>query len=270
MPLRAPKGFIDETDPKVCQIGHPSPPWLVNYADLMTELVCFFVILYALSAALNKDVQQAAQDAKEKMKEEKVEGQVTVDKDGLKISIQEHDQRAFFASGSADLTPRMEEILAKVIAPVLRPLTEKQEIIVEGHTDNQRISNDYFDSNWELSTARATNVLRTLIDRHRFPPSSVAAIGYGEFRPAVPNDSSEGRQKNRRVVFFVKNAPFKGEGSAEGPAVSAKAPAPVAVMGEGAPSAAGPPAESAPAAAVPAAAESPPAAEAAPREETTP
>ena len=59
MPLRAPKGFIDETDPKVAQIGHPAPAWLVNYADLMTELVCFFVILYALGASMSKQVQQA-------------------------------------------------------------------------------------------------------------------------------------------------------------------------------------------------------------------
>ena len=66
MPMRAPRGFIDESDPKVCLIGHPAPAWLVNYADLMTELVCFFVILYALSAALNKNVQNAAQQVDRK------------------------------------------------------------------------------------------------------------------------------------------------------------------------------------------------------------
>ncbi|HEX4046542.1 MAG TPA: flagellar motor protein MotB, partial [Elusimicrobiota bacterium] len=71
MPIRPPKGFIDETDPKVAQIGHPAPAWLVNYADLMTELVCFFVILYALSAALNKNVQNAAQEVQKMMKEGK-------------------------------------------------------------------------------------------------------------------------------------------------------------------------------------------------------
>ena len=60
MPMRAPKGFIDESDPKVAKVGHPAPAWVVCYADLMTELVCFFVILYALSAALNKNVQNAA------------------------------------------------------------------------------------------------------------------------------------------------------------------------------------------------------------------
>ena len=87
MPLRAPKGFIDESDPKVCLIGHPAPAWLVNYADLMTELVCFFVILYALSAALNKDVQKAAKEVKEEMDKAKM-GEVKITKEGLRISME--------------------------------------------------------------------------------------------------------------------------------------------------------------------------------------
>ena len=97
MPLRAPRGFIDETDPKVCQIGHPAPAWLVNYADLMTELVCFFVILYALSASLNKNVQQAKKDVDEMIKKGEMKGDVKVDKEGLKISLEEQgkvDNRA--------------------------------------------------------------------------------------------------------------------------------------------------------------------------------
>src|SRR5437773_8933880 len=121
MPLRAPKGFIDETDPKVCQIGHPAPAWLVNYADLMTELVCFFIVLYALSAALNKDVQKAKKDVEEMMKQEKVATEVKVTKDGMQITITEKGENVFFASGSADLAPRMEEILAR-IAPTLKKL----------------------------------------------------------------------------------------------------------------------------------------------------
>src|SRR5579862_1293589 len=109
MPLRAPKGFIDESDPKVCQIGHPAPPWLVNYADLMTELVCFFVILYALSAALNKDVQKAKKDVEEAMKKEQVKGEVKVNKDGMQITLEEKGENVFFESGSAELSPRMKE-----------------------------------------------------------------------------------------------------------------------------------------------------------------
>ena len=116
MPIRAPKGFIDETDPKVCQIGHPAPPWLVNYADLMTELVCFFVVLYALSAALNKNVQNAAAQVKEMMDKGELKGSVQVDREGLKISLEEQGQVPFFQSGSADTTAEMEEKVAKISA----------------------------------------------------------------------------------------------------------------------------------------------------------
>ena len=78
--------MIDEDDPRVAKIGHPAPPWLINYADLMTELVCFFVILYALSAVLNKNVQKAFTEMQEVMKEEKMAGEAKMTKEGLKIS----------------------------------------------------------------------------------------------------------------------------------------------------------------------------------------
>ena len=210
--LRAPKGFIDETDPKVCQVGHPAPPWMSSYADLMTELVCFFVILYALSAALNKNVQNAAQEVKEMMDKGEMKGEVKIDKDGLKITLEEQGKASFFSSGSADTTAEIDAMLRK-LAPVLQKLTEQHEIIVEGHTDNQPISNEYYDSNWELSTARATSVARLMIDKYGFPPSRMGAVGFGEFRPLVSNDSPDNRARNRRVVFFVKGSPIaKGKG----------------------------------------------------------
>ncbi|MFA6030600.1 MAG: OmpA family protein [Elusimicrobiota bacterium] len=203
MPIKAPKGFIDESDPKVCQIGHPAPPWLVNYADLMTELVCFFIILYALSASLNKGVQQAAQEVKEVMKEQKVAGEVKIDREGLKISIEENGDIAFFNSGKADITPGMAALLDK-IAPKLKDLSQKYEIVVEGHTDNIPINDEYFASNWELSSARATEVVDYFIRQRGFSPLAMAAMGYGEFRPVAPNDTAANRARNRRVVFFVK------------------------------------------------------------------
>ncbi|MBI5594484.1 MAG: flagellar motor protein MotB [Elusimicrobia bacterium] len=209
MALRAPKGFIDETDPKVCQIGHPAPAWLVNYADLMTELVCFFVILYALSAALSKDMQKANQDIQEMMKEEQIAGKTEMTKDGLKITFQEQGKMTQFDSGFAELTPAMKDVIDRV-APQLRELTLKgHEVIVEGHTDNVPIHNDYFWSNWELSSARATTVVEYLIREKGFPPGCVAATGYGDTRPILPNDSPEHKAGNRRVVFFVKNPPMK-------------------------------------------------------------
>lgn len=215
MPLKAPKGFIREDDHRVSQIGHPAPPWLVNYADLMTEMVAFFVILYALGAALNKDMISAQRVITDLMKEEKIPGQVEIHKDGMKITMQEGSDEPgsipFFQSGKADLTPKMMFILQK-LTPKLIELAKKDfDVLVEGHTDNVPIVGALYLSNWELSSARATVVLRYLIDVTSFPPNKIGAVGYGEFRPEAPNDTEENRRKNRRVVFFVRNPPQKFE-----------------------------------------------------------
>jgi chemotaxis protein MotB len=77
------------------------------------------------------------------------------------------------------------------------------DIQVQGHTDNKPISNSMFRSNWELSTTRATNVLRYLIDRFRIPPKRFSAAGYGEYYPMADNRTEEGRSKNRRVDIIV-------------------------------------------------------------------
>lgn len=207
MPHQKVKGMIPMSDPRVTLIGHPAPAWLVNYADLMTELVCFFIVLYALSAALNKDVQKAKKDVEEKMKEEKVATEVKVTKDGMSITLEENGENVFFESGSAEFSPKMIEILAK-ITPTLRKLAlDGHDIVVEGHTDDVPIHTAQFSSNWELSTARATSVVQHMIHQLGMPPAHMAAIGYGEYHPLVPNDTDEHRARNRRVVFFVKNVP---------------------------------------------------------------
>jgi chemotaxis protein MotB len=249
MPLRAPKGFIDETDPKVARVGHPAPPWMSSYADLMTELVCFFVILYALSAALNKNVQQAKSDIDQMMKEGKMSGETTIDKDGLKITLEEKGGSSFFETGAAETTPTIDSEVA-LLVPSLRKLGAEHEILVEGHTDDQKIHNMYFDSNWELSTARATSVTRLLIEKYGVPSGHIGAVGYGDTRPVVPNTTPENRAKNRRVVFFVKSAsiPKPAPGKQGAAAVSAAAPA-LPAISTVAPSAWPPPA---PAEAVPA------------------
>lgn len=206
--MRAPKGFIDESDPKVAKVGHPAPAWVVCYADLMTELVCFFVILYALSAALNKNVQNAAQQIKEIMDKGEMKGEVKIDKDGLKITVEEQGGASFFGSGAAEPTAEIDQKVALLI-PSLRKLSGDHEILVEGHTDSQPIHNDYFDSNWELSTARATSVARLIIEKYGVPAGRVGAVGYGDTRPVADNATPEGRAQNRRVVFFVRSSPVK-------------------------------------------------------------
>jgi chemotaxis protein MotB len=201
------KNMIPEDDPRVSPIGHPAPPWMVNYADLMTEMVCFFIILYALSAALNKNVQNAAQQIKEMMEKGEMAGQVEINKEGLRITLEEQGNLPFFESGKADLTEQITNNIDKIY-PILKKLSNDYEIIVEGHTDNVPIYTKQFQSNWELSTARATSVVRYLISKG-IDPRKISAIGYGEYRPIAPNDTPENRQKNRRVVFFVKT--FSGK-----------------------------------------------------------
>ncbi len=219
--LKVPRGYIREDDPKVAPIGHPAPPWLINYADLMTEMVAFFVIMYALGAALNKDVQKTKQEVEQMMQEEKIEGKVEVNKDGMRITMQEGEQIGddagpFFESGKSELTERMITILQH-LSPKLKELAVKDhDVMVEGHTDNIPIKGGTFPSNWELSTARATVVVRYMIDNMNFPPTRIGATGYGDNRPEVPNESEANRAKNRRVVFFIKNTPtqkFKPKGS---------------------------------------------------------
>lgn len=175
---------------------------MVNYADLMTELVCFFIILYALSAALNKNVREVKTQVEAVMAKEHLEGAVKVKKDGVEIALQEGEKLSFFESGKATLSQDGLKVLDK-ISPVLSEA--KGEIIVEGHTDNVPVRNPQgFSSNWELSTARATNVVRYLIQERKFRPERLAAIGYGEHRPLASNGTASGRAKNRRVVFFIK------------------------------------------------------------------
>lgn len=203
------KHLIDEDDLRVSKFGMAAPPWLVNYADLMTELVILFIVLYALSSALNKNVQKARDEIKKMMQEEKIAGEVRVEREGLRIMMQEGKEGAFFESGKAEMSPRMREILDHMTPSLKRLIADGQQVIVEGHTDNLPIRTRQYESNWELSTARATNVVRSLVQDYALPPQPLAAIGYGEFRPVAPNDTPEGRSRNRRVVFFIKPVPAK-------------------------------------------------------------
>lgn len=208
------KGWIREDDPRVAAVGHPAPPWMTAYADLMTELVCFFVILYALSAALNKNMQEAKSQLEEMMSKGELQGQVQMDKEGLRITLEEQGSVAFFESGRSEITDEMKMKLER-ISPILKNLSSKHDIVVEGHTDALPIRTPQFASNWELSSARATSVVKHLL-AIEFAPKRLSAVGYGEHHPSVPNDSPENRQKNRRVVFFVKNNPYP-----DSPAVTA-------------------------------------------------
>ncbi len=107
-----------------------------------------------------------------------------------------------FDSGKAVIRKEAYPILDKVTR-VIKDKVYDREIGVEGHTDNKPIKLSGWKSNWELSTARATSVLHYLVDNGKLNPRKLSAIGYGEYRPIVSNDTIEGRQKNRRVEIVV-------------------------------------------------------------------
>ena len=120
-----------------------------------------------------------------------------IDRRGLVISLKE---AGFFDSGSAEIRVSSYPLLAK-IAESLADYSNN--IRVEGHTDNIPISTHAFPSNWELSTARSTNIVRHLVSYYKFEPENLSATGYAEFRAVADNGSADGRAKNRRVDIVV-------------------------------------------------------------------
>jgi len=122
--------------------------------------------------------------------------------EGLVVSLREI---GFFDSGSAALRTDSLAAVAR-IGQALALLANN--IRIEGHTDNVPISTARFASNWELSTSRATEIVRLFIIQYDMPPARLAVAGYAEFRPAAPNDSAEGRAMNRRVdIVILLDAP---------------------------------------------------------------
>ena len=118
-------------------------------------------------------------------------------REGLVISLQEI---GFFDSGSADLRPASEAAVQRIVE-VLR--AQSNAIRIEGHTDDVPIHNAHFASNWELSTARATEMIRLFITHYNLPATRLSAAGYAEYHPVASDDTVEGRAQNRRVDIVV-------------------------------------------------------------------
>ena len=117
---------------------------------------------------------------------------------GLVLQISDS---ALFDRGVAALSPNAFPLLDK-IAGIISKSTHN--VRIEGHTDNLPIHTAAFPSNWDLSTTRAVNVLRYLINKGKCSPKRLSAAGFGEFQPIFPNDTPENRAKNRRVeLVFV-------------------------------------------------------------------
>ena len=120
-----------------------------------------------------------------------------IEKRGLVIRVSEH---LFFRSGDASILPEFTSVL-NILGMTLEKIPNH--IRIEGHTDIVPINTAKFPSNWELSTTRATNVLRYLLTQFHFNPENLSATGYGEFRPIDSNETLAGKYQNRRVDFVI-------------------------------------------------------------------
>ena len=133
--------------------------------------------------------------------------------EGIVITLREI---GFFGSGSAEVKLKSEPAVAR-IAKLLR--AQPFNIRIEGHTDNVPIHNSQFSSNWELSTARATEMTDLFILSYGFPPERIAASGYSEFHPIASNGTAQGRFQNRRVDIVIlagdPTQPLQADGSRE-------------------------------------------------------
>ena len=122
---------------------------------------------------------------------------------GLLIRL---NDTVLFDKGSDIIKDKALNILDK-IAVALK--NEPNSIRIEGHTDNFPIKTNKFPSNWELSTARATNIIKYLVDKHKFTPNNLSAVGYGEYMPISDNKKETGRIENRRVDIIVLSSSSK-------------------------------------------------------------
>jgi chemotaxis protein MotB len=227
--------------------------WLISYADFITLLFAFFVVMYAvsvvnigkytvlsealgdafggrgaanksntmvevealpLSAILAHKRAEAAKRDRERLEllAQKLDsilkplvntGKMRVTQTARGVTL-EINASALFDEGDATLTPTAQETL-RTVADLLK--ADPHGIEVEGFTDNTPIGNPAFASNWELSAVRASTVVRLFIDGG-IDENRLTAVGHGHTRPVGPNDSAEGRLRNRRVsVMILSNLP---------------------------------------------------------------
>jgi len=142
------------------------------------------------------------------MQKEIEQGQIKITQLADRLSVSMVD-KILFPSGEAKITPDGLEILERV-GNVLKD-TPSKIIRVEGHTDNVPIHprlQKHFPTNWELSTARATNVVRFLQEKTGIDPKRLQAIGMSEYRPTASNSTEQGRTQNRRIEIILLPEPI--------------------------------------------------------------
>ena len=214
--------------------------WLLTYADMITLMLALFIILFAMSTISRVKFEQFAKDisggfdntwainqppnggvsgsvkngtepnvpAIERALQQYVERhrlqsmvEVHMDHRGLVITLL--SDNSYYDSGSAQLRPQTKKILSAVDS-FLR--NNDNLVRVEGNTDNIPIATSAYPSNWELSTARAVNVVRYMVEQDHLDPTRISAAGYGQYHPRTDNGTPQSRQENRRVDIVLLNA----------------------------------------------------------------
>ena len=210
--------------------------WAITYADLVTLLLTFFVLLLVI---LNEEEKQIDRIINMLLNEtyselKKVESQylkVTRETKGVKLTVSSGRLfKSMEAEVQASALPLLDQIGAIIRVSKLLRLDEDQkynnfrerirsfgkdlnvEIRCEGHTDGEQVPpNSKYDSNWDLSTARALNIVKYISDKSQIPEKEFSAMGYGEFRPVVAMDTvsqnllaiKDANSKNRRVEIYL-------------------------------------------------------------------
>jgi chemotaxis protein MotB len=211
--------------------------WLLTYADMITLLLALFIILFSISTINKVKLQRLVRDlgggfnsqdainnppnglttatTKDDLQAMQAQLQNYISKNNLQNKVQTQIQqngkkreliitllsdKQLYDSGSADIKPETERILDEVYRQLK---TRQNEVRVEGNTDNVPIANAQFPSNWELSAARATGVARYFVEHDGLAARRISALGYGEYRPRVPNDTDAHRAANRRVDVVI-------------------------------------------------------------------
>jgi chemotaxis protein MotB len=150
-----------------------------------------------------KRLTRTQEELSKSLQDEISKGNITIQQVRDRLTINMVD-RVLFDSGQAQVKPAGVKVL-KQVSDILKTVTDKQ-IRIEGHTDNVPISSklqDRFKTNWELSTARATTVVRYLIDQGSVDRQHLSAVGYADTQPLASNDSEEGRSSNRRIEIVL-------------------------------------------------------------------
>ena len=226
--------------------------WLLTYADLITLLMVFFVLLFAMSTTDMKKFQELAGSLRRAFNVNVLQGQqpvaITQDSGGGSSpvnvleeqnlqqvnSILQQVRQAIQATPSQLSAQVTKDGIAVTISGALlfyngtnqiKPDGIKllqslgtylqglpNNIRVEGHTDDIPVQSVQYPTNWELSAARAVAVVRYLIDVEQLTPQRLSAVGYGQYQPIEPNDSREHREANRRAVLVIL---YGGGGAAQ-------------------------------------------------------